>query len=291
MPELPEVETTRRYIEPLLVGRRITRVKTTADSYFFLTKPEKLRRVLRGRAVEALERQGKYLLAMLDDESRLLLHLGMTGQLFGAGAQSVRLLSKTARSALKPEEQARFQPDAHTHLSLSFEDGGAEVYFRDVRKFGKVLHLPKGASDARLDKLGPDALEADAASLWPQLRRRKSPIKTVLLDQSLLAGVGNIYADEALARARVRPTRTAQRVKKRELELIIAALKQVLERSIETGGTSISDYLRPDGEDGGFQDERWVYGREGEGCPQCGAAITRVVLGQRSSHYCPRCQK
>jgi formamidopyrimidine-DNA glycosylase len=291
VPELPEVEVTRRRIEPLLVGRTIRHVRTTQDSYFFLTPPAKLRRSLRGRQVTSLERIGKYLLATLDDHSRLLLHLGMTGQLFGAGASSVRLLRKTGRAALAPEKQLAFKPDEHTHFALAFDDGGPDVLFRDVRKFGKLALLAAGQSDPRLDKLGPDALAADGALLFSATRRRRIPVKSLLLDQSVLAGVGNIYADEALFLAGVRPTRSAARVTRREADALVAAVKRVLLRSIETGGSSISDYVQPDGSDGAYQDERRVYAREGQPCRDCGTPIRRLVIGQRSSHYCPRCQR
>ncbi|HVQ23939.1 MAG TPA: DNA-formamidopyrimidine glycosylase family protein, partial [Planctomycetota bacterium] len=195
MPELPEVEVTRRQLEPLLVGRRVARVYTTVPSYFFLTPPAELRRRLRGRRFELLERIGKYLLARLDNGDRLLLHLGMTGQIFGSGVASVRLLSSTVGAALKPEEQlAAFQPDKHTHLRLRFEDDGPEVFFRDARKFGKVQLMRPGAPSERLDRLGPDALGASGKRLVEFLRGRKAPIKALLLDQALLAGVGNIYA-------------------------------------------------------------------------------------------------
>ncbi len=291
MPELPEVEVTRRRIEPLLVGRTIRRVRTTGDSYFFLTPPDKLRRALPGRRVTALERHGKYLLATLDDDNRLLLHLGMTGQLFSAGASSVRLLRKTGRAALAPESQPAFKPDEHTHFALAFDDGGPDVLFRDVRKFGKLALLAAGQSDPRLDKLGTDALAADGKLLFAASRRRRIPIKTLLLDQSVLAGVGNIYADEALFLAGVRPTRRSARVTRREADSIMAALHRVLLRSIETGGSSISDYVQPDGSDGAYQDERRVYSREGEPCSVCGAPIRRLVIGQRSAHYCPHCQR
>src|SRR5215510_2286033 len=251
MPELPEVEVTRRRIEPLLVGRRIAEVRTSKPSYFFLTPPARLRAGLVGRSVRALERRGKYLLAELDDAKRLVLHLGMTGQLFSSAVASPRLLSASRRAALTPEEQPSFVPDEHTHLELCFDDGEPTVRFRDVRKFGKVL----------------------------------------LLDQSVLAGVGNIYADEALFLAGVRPTRRSNRVSARECEAIMAGLQRVLERSIETGGSSISDYVAPDGQDGGYQDERCVYGRKGEPCPRCASPIARIVIGQRAAHYCRRCQK
>jgi formamidopyrimidine-DNA glycosylase len=291
MPELPEVEVTRRRIAPLLLGRAIAAVATTRPSYFFLTPPARLRRALAGRRAEALERRGKYLVARLDDGSRLVLHLGMTGQLFSSAATSPRLLRASARAILAPEAQARFTPDEHTHLRLRFADDGPEVWMRDSRKFGKVLWLAPGASDERLDRLGPDALAASGAALFAASRGRRVAVKSLLLDQAVLAGVGNIYADEALFGAGVRPTRAAGRVTRAEWERIAAELRRVLARSIETGGSSISDYLAPDGSDGAYQDERRVYDRAGAPCPACATPIRRVVVGARSSHYCPRCQR
>ena len=277
MPELPEVEVTRRQLEPLLVGRRVARVYTTVPSYFFLTPPAELRRRLPGRRFELLERIGKYLLARLDNGDRLLLHLGMTGQIFGSGIASVRLLSSAAGASLTPEAQLEaFRPDKHTHLRLRFDDGGPEVFFRDARKFGKVQLMRPGAPSERLDRLGPDALGASGKRLVESLRGRKAPIKALLLDQALLAGV--------------RPTRPGRRVTREESDRIARAVRRVLRRSITTGGSSISDYVQPDGNAGAYQDERRVYGREGEPCPSCGARIRRIVIGQRSAHYCPRCQ-
>ena len=292
MPELPEVEVTRRRIAPHLVGKRIAKVRTTAPSYFFLTPPSTLKRRLKGRRIEQLERLGKYLLATLDDGARLLLHLGMTGQLFTGSASSLRLLTSTSNpgSVLTPEDQPAFEPDGHTHLVLEME-GGEPVLFRDVRKFGKVQWLAKGETDKRLQKLGMDALLATGPHLFDKSRGRKVAIKSWLLDQSVLAGTGNIYADEALFRAGVRPTRPAQRLTRKEADRLAEGLVAVLKRSIETGGSSISDYVQPDGSDGQFQDERAVYARTGEPCLTCGTPIARKVLGQRSSHYCPSCQR
>jgi formamidopyrimidine-DNA glycosylase len=273
------------------VGRTIRKVRTTAASYFFLTPPRELTRRLSGRRIDALTRHGKYLLAQLDDGSRLLMHLGMTGQLFTASARSVRLLSSTRGGALTPEGQAAFQPDLHTHLALSFDDDAEDVLFRDVRKFGKVLWLAAGANDARLEKLGPDALGVTGALLYAATRGRKASIKVVLLDQAVLAGVGNIYADEALFRAAIRPRRAARSLTRKECERLADAVRAVLLRSIETGGSSISDYVQPDGSDGAYQNERRVYARKGEPCHACGTAIRRIVLGARSTHYCVSCQR
>ena len=290
MPELPEVEVTRRRLAPLLVGRVIERVDTTKDSYFFLTKPAELKRRLTGRKIVALNRHGKYLLAELDDSDRLLLHLGMTGQLFSSAASSVRLFSAKTRGSLAPEALRAFKPDNHTHLSLHFVDGGPSVLFRDVRKFGKVALLRAGKPDPRLDKLGVDALVATGETLYEAARKRKIPVKTLLLDQGVIAGIGNIYADEALFLAKVRPTRSARRVTARECDAIVQAAQRVMKRSIETGGSSISDYVSPDGSDGGYQNERKVYARKDEPCLVCGTPIRRVVIATRSTHYCPTCQ-
>jgi formamidopyrimidine-DNA glycosylase len=160
-----------------------------------------------------------------------------------------------------------------------------------VRKFGKVLLLRGGESHPRLDRLGTDALDVTGEALFGASRGRVVAIKSLLLDQSVVTGVGNIYADEALFLAGVRPTRRAGRVTRRECEAVSAAIRRVLGRAIETGGSSIRDYVSPDGSDGGFQDERGVYARAGEPCVVCGATVRRVVVGARGSHYCPSCQR
>ncbi len=291
MPELPEVEVTRQRIAPVLVGRRIAELATTPQSYFFLTPPNELRAALVGQRLLSLDRFGKYLVAGLEDDHRLLLHLGMTGQLFSSGVVSVRLLSATARASLAPEAQAEFSPDDHTHLRIAFEDGGPEVFFRDVRKFGKVQLLAPGQASERLDRLGTDALEIRGDELFEATRKRSVAIKNLLLDQAVIAGTGNIYADEALFLGGVRPRRRASRVSRQECHRIADAIRQVMRRSIETGGSSISDYVAPDGSDGAYQDERRVYARKNEPCHSCGTAIKRIVIGQRSAHYCPACQR
>jgi formamidopyrimidine-DNA glycosylase len=290
MPELPEVEITRRRIAPLLLGRRIAQVRTTAPSYFFITPPNLLRSGLRGKVLNALDRRGKYLIAAAEDGQQLLLHLCMTGQLFSSRAQSLRLLSATASAALSPEDQIKFEPDRHTHLRFEFDDDGPEVYFRDVRKFGKVMLLAPGERNARLDRLGEDALEVTGEKLFRATRKRKTAIKALLLDQSVLAGVGNIYADEALFYAGIRPGRRAAAMTHRECDAIAREIRRVLERSIETGGSSISDYVAPDGADGQYQDERRVYARTGEPCYACQTTIRRKLVAQRGTHYCPQCQ-
>jgi formamidopyrimidine-DNA glycosylase len=274
MPELPEVEVVRRKLVRRVQGRQIRAVLTTRDSHFFATKPRTLKHRLVGRRITSLYRAGKYLLAGLDDGQRLVLHLGMTGQLFTslAGRQS---------SA----------PDRHTHLRIEFADAGPELWFRDARKFGRVLLLGPSETSPRLSKLGTDALTASGEALFAATRKRKASIKNLLLDQSVLAGVGNIYADEALYRAGIRPTRRAGTLSRRSCHLLVEAIRRAMEESIRAGGTTVSDYVTADRRRGTYQNRLRVYGREGEACPRCKGPIKRVVLGGRSAHYCPRCQK
>jgi formamidopyrimidine-DNA glycosylase len=275
VPELPEVEVTRRAVRPLLLGRTVTRVWTSKPSYFFLTPPKTLQKRLLGRRFTGLDRRGKYLVANLDDGSRLLLHLGMTGQLVSSSARSRRLTASAP----------------HIHLVLSFSDGGPALVFRDVRKFGKVRHIPAGKGDPRLDRLGTDALEVSGPILYAASRKRRIPIKSLLLDQSVIAGAGNIYADEALFAAKIRPTRRSSTLTRLECDHLSEALRRVLRAGIEAGGSSIDDFVRPDGRDGSYQEQHRVYGRGGQPCPRCRTPIRRVVLGARSSSYCPACQR
>lgn len=292
MPELPEVEVIRRQLGARVLGRTVARVTTTADSNFFLTKPPVLKRRLPGRRVEALDRMGKYLVALLDDGSRLLLHLGMTGQLFCSEVESPRLGSSDPRGEARARPtRTKFSPDSHTHLCLVFRDGGEEILFRDARRFGRVQLLEPHEECPRLEKLGIDALTATGEQLFAGTRKRKKAIKSLLLDQSVIAGIGNIYADEALFLAGIRPSRRAYRLTRRECRNLMSATKQVMRRSIEAGGSSIRDYLQPDGRGGGYQKERLIYGRAGEPCRACGTRIVRTVMGQRSAHYCPTCQR
>ncbi|MDD9942623.1 MAG: bifunctional DNA-formamidopyrimidine glycosylase/DNA-(apurinic or apyrimidinic site) lyase [Myxococcales bacterium] len=291
MPELPEVEITLRKLRPALVGRSVSALDTSANSYFFVTPPNVLKRGVEGRRAVDLVRRGKYLVLLLDDGRRLLLHLGMTGQLFVAGEGSVELLPTTGRGTLKPSQQQRFSPDKHTHLVFRLTGDGGDVYFRDPRKFGKVQLLGPRQPCERLDKLGPDALGVTAEHLRAAARGRRGAVKGLLLNQAVLAGVGNIYADEALFLARIRPGRAAGRVTRAEHEALAQALRSVLQRSIETGGSSISDYVHPDGQRGSYQLGRMVYARAGEPCSQCGATIAHRTVAQRSSHYCPSCQR
>lgn len=284
MPELPEVELTRRAVAPFLVGRRVASVTAGPPGPVYLTSPAVLRRRLPGRVCRTLERRGKHLVALLDDGSRLLVHLGMTGQLFPAGRPGVRLLSSSEGGSLAPEAQLAFAGDRHVRLRLRFGDAGPDVILRDVRKLGRVQLLGREQAAPRLDRLGPDALAIRADELRLRAGRRRAPVKTVLLDQSVLAGVGNIYADEALFGAGLRPARPAASLPMDAWRRLTRALHHVLRRSLETAGSSA-------GEGDPWHDDRRVYGREGEPCRRCRAPVRRLVLGGRSSHFCPRCQR
>ncbi len=289
MPELPEVEVTRRRIAPLLCGREIEAVTAAPASGFFLTPPATLRRRLVGRRVLALARRGKYLVGELDDGSRLLLHLGMTGQLLAASAASPRLHRVQDRHA--PAGAPTPAGDGeHVHLRLRFRDGGEEVRFRDPRRFGRVQWLPAGAASPRLARLGVDALDATPEQLRAALARRRAPIKALLLDQSLLAGVGNIYADEALFRAGIHPLRRAGALTREQCDVLAGTVRDALEAGLAAGGATIDDFRHPDGVRGTFQDDFLVHRREGEDCPRCGGEIVKFVVAGRGTYVCERCQ-
>lgn len=290
MPELPEVEVVRFRLVEAHCNREIAEVRTTKNNYAFLTPPAQLRRHLLGHRFTVIVRQGKYLLFSLEDKSRLVVHLGMTGQLFSSRAVSPRLVNKQSRVQAARNRPGPFVPDKHTHLSLVFADQGEQLHFRDCRKFGKLLWLAPGATDKRLERLGADALSITARTLAKGLANRRICIKSLLLDQSVLAGVGNIYADEALHRAKIAPQRSAQSLNSEEVRRLTGTLRNVLTRAIALGGSTIDDYVHPDGSDGQFQNSFSVYGRAGQPCLRCQESIVRVVIGQRSTHYCPNCQ-
>jgi formamidopyrimidine-DNA glycosylase len=269
MPELPEVETTRRSLLADVVGARIAAV---------IVRERRLRRPiaanfaqqLRGRRIAAIERQGKYLLFALDDGRILLVHLGMSGS-----------LCLTATATL---------PVRHDHVAIAF-DSDRQLVFNDPRRFG-LMRVGRREELDELRAVGPDPLAA-APTLdeWRALTRRRAPIKSVLMDQRLLGGVGNIYANEALFEAGVRPRRRAASLTRAELARLAEALRAVLERAVALGGSSISDYRDGNGNLGYFQIHHAVYDRADQPCRACGTIIRRVVLSGRSSFYCPRCQR
>lgn len=270
MPELPEVETIRSTLEPHVVGARVTGV-TVRERRLRAPIAPSFERQLRGRRVAALERRGKYLLFQLDGGRTLLVHLGMSGSLEFVPAGT--------------------PPAAHDHVAITFDRSRVMVY-NDPRRFG-LMRVGRAADLAELDNVGRDPLSA-APSIdeWRALlRARKLPIKNLLMDQRILGGVGNIYANEMLFQAGIRPRRRAGTLRREELERLSMALRRVLEEAVELGGSSISDYRDANGKPGFFQMRHAVYDRAGEPCRACGCAIKRVVMSGRSSFYCPRCQR
>jgi len=265
MPELPEVETVVRDLRPLLVGRRFVRVRFG---------PQQLRRgwpaLPRGCCVDAVERRGKWIIVRLGD-ARLLIHLGMTGRL-------------TAGPALRKTEP-------HTHVVITLDDGG-QLRFRDERRFGSWDFFPNATllEEFLDERLGPEPFDLDPAAWRSALLRTARPIKAVLLDQSVVAGVGNIYADEALFLARIHPARRANALRGPAVHRLRETIAEVLRFAIERRGSSIRNYVGGSGLGGSYQAEFRVYGRFGEPCPACGRAIDRLRLAGRSSHFCPRCQ-
>lgn len=273
MPELPEVETVRRYLAPVVEGRRLVEVEVRHPRTGRRNaSPTDVGDRLRGRVVRRLDRIGKFLLGSLDSEMIWVTHLGMSGRV-------------TVASPGEPEQ-------LHTHF-IARTDAGDEVRLVDPRTFGFVAVFTPEELLSQLN-LGRDALSdlPRSPQLAAALTGRTAPIKSLLLDQRIIAGLGNIYADEVLHRARVRPTRPGGALSKLEVARLRGAIKPLLEAGIAAGGTSLSDlaYLLPDGRAGEYRDRLRVYGREGQPCRRCGSEIERVVVGGRSSYFCPNCQ-
>lgn len=282
MPELPEVETVRRGLEPVLAGRVILRAEARRPDLRWPLPPW-LEERLTGARVLRLRRRSKYILADLDRGETLLVHLGMSGRLTVSGALVGRF-----RHALAA-------PEKHDHVVLDME-GGARVTFNDARRFGVMdLCLTNEAEAHRLlAGLGPEPLGNgfDAAYFAARLAGRRTPVKALLLDQGVVAGLGNIYVCEALWRAGVSPLRQAREVSPAEAERMVASIRAVLAEAIAAGGSSLRDYRQADGAQGLFQHGFAVYGRAGEPCrtPGCGGVVARDVQAGRSSFHCPRCQ-
>jgi formamidopyrimidine-DNA glycosylase len=280
VPELPEVETIRRGLEPVLAGRVIAHAEVRRPDLRW-PFPPRLGKRLTGRRVAALRRRSKYLLADLDGGETLILHLGMSGRLLVSGAQ------------LGAFHHAHPAPEKHDHVVLDVE-GGARITFNDARRFGALdlWPTPELETHRLLAGLGPEPLGNgfDGAYLASRLAGRRTPVKAVLGDQRVVAGLGNIYLSEALWRARISPLRLARDVTPAEAEGLAAAVRAVLLDAIAAGGSSLRDYRRADGELGYFQHSFAVYDREGEPCPRCGGAIVRSVQSGRSSFWCPACQ-
>ena len=267
MPELPEVETVRRTLAPAVEGRTIT-AASFAWPRTCVGDPRATEARLAGQRIAGLERYGKYLLFRLAKDDRgslLVIHLRMTGNLLVNGA-----------------------PGKHTRASLSLDDG-TTVVFQDARKFGRWQwseRLPP-----RLAALGPDPLEIGPDAFAARLRSRRARLKALLLDQEFLRGLGNIYADEALFGARLHPLRNADSVGPRKARDLHGTIQAVLRDAIAAGGTSIRDYRDSRGAPGDFQQRILIYGKAGTPCVACGTRVRRVLVAQRSTHFCPRCQR
>jgi formamidopyrimidine-DNA glycosylase len=263
MPELPEVETVTRSIAPL-IGRRIVSAEFRSVRILRGGDPDAMSAGLAGKRIAGVKRYGKFIVAPLEGGGYLLIHLGMTGRLLLGGP-----IGK------------------HTHAVLTLDEG--VLLFDDSRQFGS-FQLSEDFP-ARVARLGPEPLEVSFADFQASLKRHKTRIKSLLLNQQFLRGVGNIYADEALFRAGIHPLALANRLRGDRARKLYDALREVLREAIDAGGSSISDYVDAHGRKGFFQFSHRVYQRTGEPCVSCGTTIRRVIVTQRSSHFCPQCQK
>lgn len=275
MPELPEVETIRRQLEPALEGRRIDSVEVLDARWVAPATPHAFVDRLNRRRIERVARRGKYLVLELDDDSALVLHLRMTGNLL----------------LLPPDHEL---PDNHLRGMLRLDDGSL-LAFVDPRRFGtaEVLSNRRAVDDYFAARLGPEPFDAafTGAYLHHVTRRRTTPIKALLLDQRHVAGVGNIYADEALFRAGIAPHRRAGRLTRRQCDALRDAIRDALAAGIDAKGASIDDFRDVYGTQGSFQDRFLVHRREGLPCPECGNPIVKRRIAGRGTYYCPRCQR
>jgi formamidopyrimidine-DNA glycosylase len=273
MPELPEVESVRRQLEPALVGRRLEHVTIDDPRLVRPYEPAEVAAELEGERAVALERRGKYLVVRFESGRVLLIHLRMTGSLLHAASGSL-------------------QDDPHRRAVVKLDDG-SDVAYRDVRRFGTWLLLEPGEAEPYLSaRMGDEPLDAlfTAARLGERLAGRRTSLKAALLDQRTLAGLGNIYADEALWRARLSPLRPAASLDRAELRRLHRAIRAALEHGLARQGSTLRDYRLPDGSGGSMQDEFHVYGRGGEPCDRCGTLISRTRVVGRTTWFCPTCQ-
>jgi formamidopyrimidine-DNA glycosylase len=283
MPELPEVETVRMGLLPVMEGKRIEQATVNRPDLRWPFPPRMAER-LTGAQVVRLRRRSKYILADLSTGETLLIHLGMSGRMLISGAQ------------LGQFHHHHPAPAKHDHVVLDME-GGARVTFNDARRFGAMDLLPTATAESHplLSVIGPEPLGNDfhEAHLAARLNGRATPIKSALLDQHNVAGLGNIYVCEVLFRTQISPLRLARDVKPREVARLVPIIRDVLSEAISAGGSSLRDYRQADGELGYFQHTFRVYDREGEACvtPGCKSLITRTVQSGRSSFHCPTCQR
>ena len=289
MPELPEVETVRRGLQPVMEGRRFTSVQTRRGD-LRVPFPNDFAARLTGRRVVKLRRRAKYILGDLDSGETLVIHLGMSGRMLVHTESTRKKLGNYGR------HNGAIMSDADKHDHVVMEtDAPARIVFNDQRRFGLMLLVETAELDEHklfkglgIEPLG-DAFHA--AFLTKALKGKKTPIKSALLDQRVIAGLGNIYVCEALFRARVSPKRQAIKVRPDQIALLAPAIKSILREALKAGGSSLRDHKRTDGEIGMFQHRFKVYDREGEPCPACKTKIKRLVQAGRSSFYCPNCQK
>jgi formamidopyrimidine-DNA glycosylase len=273
MPELPEVETVARGLREVLLGRRVLGVRLGKTD--FIDDPTALEQDLPGGTFARIRRLGKFLLLDLEprktptEESSLLIHLGMTGKI----------------SVCPPETPV----ELHTHVFLALDDG-RELRYNDVRRFGRMALLANGAHERVLGGLGVEPLEISEAEFRTRIQGRKSRIKALLLNQGVLRGIGNIYADESLWRAKIHPERIGARLQDDELRRLHRAVQHILRDAIRLRGSSISDYVDLDGGRGEFQQKHRAYQHDGKKCYRCGTIIRRIIVAGRSTHFCPQCQ-
>jgi formamidopyrimidine-DNA glycosylase len=287
MPELPEVETVCRQLEPELAGRRIERLEVEDPRWCRPVAPGELEAALVGRRIEGLGRRGKYLLLGLDGEQTLVMHLRMTGNLVLVEGEERLDPSR----GMRLYEGERSTSERHRRARFRLDDGH-ELWFTDPRRFGEASLVEDSGLETRFERLGIEPLSArfTPAALGEVAASRTAPLKSFLLDQSGVAGVGNIYADEALFRARLHPLSPAGSMRAEHLEALRDAIVAALQAGIDRGGASIDDYRDGRGERGSMQDEFLVHTREGEPCPRCDGTIARIVVAGRSTYYCPACQ-
>ncbi len=280
MPELPEVETVARGLQLTVLGRRILSV--TLRKTDFIDDPTLIERHLPGRRIESVERYGKFMLLRLssaqvqqnspnadDAPAALLVHLGMTGHIASTVAE-------------KPWEK-------HTHAIFALDDG-KELRYTDARRFGRLAYLSAEALPGELERFGAEPLTVSVEEFVARLRSRSSRIKALLLDQTVLRGVGNIYADESLWRAKIHPAKLGASLSHKQAAELRRALQDILTKAILLRGSSITNFLDTEGEPGGYQQHHRAYGREGEKCYRCGTIIRRAIVAGRSSFFCPQCQ-
>jgi formamidopyrimidine-DNA glycosylase len=274
MPELPEVEMVRRQLAPVLEGRRFDSVEISDARLTRPLPPDEVARELQGERVERVDRRGKYLILRFSSGRALLVHLRMTGSLRHAGSGEL--------------------PDDPYRRALVQLDDGTEVGYRDVRRFGTWLLLEPDDVDAYVNaRVGAEPLGSSFRSrdLAARLEGRRAPIKAAILDQRTVAGVGNIYADEALWRARIHPLTPAAKLGREDVQALYRSMRKALEHGIARQGSTLRDYRLPDGESGTMQDEFKVYGRAGEPCDRCGTPIDKIRVAGRGTWYCPSCQR